>query len=143
MVTNYFLNFSIRELFTNNSQSEIVECIQSRYIDSLLVLLIFLDNFREDINIPIRITSAYRSPEHNKKVGGVSTSQHLIGQAIDFTCIDFDFESFCCFFRDFVKKSALSNYLGQVIIYKQKKIIHIGLRTNSYKNLTIYEKRNY
>ena len=29
------------------------------------------------------ITSGYRSPEHNKKVGGVPDSQHCLGKAID------------------------------------------------------------
>jgi len=33
----------------------------------------------------IRINSAYRSPEHNAKVGGSPTSQHLLGKAADIT----------------------------------------------------------
>lgn len=32
---------------------------------------------------PIFITSAYRSKEHNKEVGGAINSQHLFGRAID------------------------------------------------------------
>src|SRR5688572_20041281 len=30
-----------------------------------------------------RVTSTYRSPEHNRRVGGVSNSYHLSGRAID------------------------------------------------------------
>lgn len=33
------------------------------------------------------ITSGYRSPSVNKKVGGVSNSLHLHGLAIDFICV--------------------------------------------------------
>jgi uncharacterized protein YcbK (DUF882 family) len=33
----------------------------------------------------ITINSAYRSPEHNAKVGGSLTSQHLLGKAADIT----------------------------------------------------------
>lgn len=32
----------------------------------------------------LRLTSSYRSPEHNKKVGGSPTSYHTRGQAYDF-----------------------------------------------------------
>lgn len=44
-----------------------------RFLDSLLCL-----------NYHITITSALRTPEQNKVAGGVPTSQHLKGEAIDF-----------------------------------------------------------
>lgn len=44
-----------------------------RFLDSLLCL-----------NYHFTITSAYRTPEQNKAAGGVPTSQHLKGEAIDF-----------------------------------------------------------
>ena len=33
--------------------------------------------------LPIRVDSAYRTPEHNAKVGGGKRSQHLQGRALD------------------------------------------------------------
>ena len=36
--------------------------------------------------LPIKINSWYRSPAVNKAVGGVETSEHSLGQAVDFTC---------------------------------------------------------
>lgn len=34
---------------------------------------------------PIRVSSGYRAPEVNKRVGGAATSQHCFGQAADIT----------------------------------------------------------
>ena len=45
-----------------------------------------LEPLRIQLNEPIVITSGYRTPEENKKAGGVENSQHLKGEAIDFTC---------------------------------------------------------
>ena len=42
-----------------------------------------LNEIRETTKKRYRIISAYRSPKHNKKVGGVSKSQHTKGVAVD------------------------------------------------------------
>ena len=42
---------------------------------------------REHFNVPIHISSGYRSLALNKKIGGASSSQHCSGEAID---IDMD-----------------------------------------------------
>ncbi|BAQ92738.1 Uncharacterized protein conserved in bacteria (COG3108) [uncultured Mediterranean phage uvMED] len=42
-----------------------------------------LQYLRDYLNKPIKVNSAYRSPEHNAKVGGVPKSQHLLGKAAD------------------------------------------------------------
>lgn len=34
-------------------------------------------------NKPIRVLSAYRTPEHNRKIGGARNSQHIQGRALD------------------------------------------------------------
>lgn len=44
-----------------------------------------LDPLREAWGKPIYVNSGYRCPALNKAVGGVSTSQHLQGQAADIT----------------------------------------------------------
>lgn len=42
-----------------------------------------LQVLRDSINVPITITNAYRCAEHNKAVGGVTNSQHILGKAVD------------------------------------------------------------
>ena len=42
-----------------------------------------MQKFRERVGKPISQTCAYRCPEHNKEVGGVSNSQHPQGFASD------------------------------------------------------------
>lgn len=42
-----------------------------------------LDEARELAGIPFKINSAYRSPEHNAKIGGKPNSSHLRGLAVD------------------------------------------------------------
>lgn len=51
-------------------------------------LLELLDSIREEIGVPILVNSGYRSPSHNKAVGGVSNSQHVFGTAADITIKD-------------------------------------------------------
>ena len=43
-------------------------------------------NAKYDENSPIIINSGYRSPQLNKRVGGVSTSNHVTGCAVDIRC---------------------------------------------------------
>mgnify|MGYP006253469129 FL=1 len=42
-----------------------------------------LNDARSIAGIPFKITSGYRSVAHNKKIGGVQNSSHLIGKACD------------------------------------------------------------
>ena len=47
-----------------------------------------LDPVREKLGMPIVVNSGYRCEKHNKDVGGVKNSQHLVGQAADIHCQD-------------------------------------------------------
>lgn len=47
-----------------------------------------LDEARELAGIPFKINSAYRSPEHNAKIGGKPNSSHLRGLAVDISVRD-------------------------------------------------------
>jgi uncharacterized protein YcbK (DUF882 family) len=42
-----------------------------------------LQQIRDLVNVPIKITSAYRCEQHNQNVGGSTHSQHKLGTAAD------------------------------------------------------------
>lgn len=65
--------FSSKE-FENSTDKEF-------YIDP--ILLTKLDLVREEFKESITITSGYRSPAHNVKIGGSPSSQHCLGKAAD------------------------------------------------------------
>lgn len=51
------------------------------FIDYYMVCI--LEQVRRKINKPIIITSGYRTPAHNAKVGGAKYSYHMRGMAVD------------------------------------------------------------
>ena len=44
-----------------------------------------LQVLRDNFGLPISINSGYRSPSHNRSIGGVKNSQHVQGKAADIT----------------------------------------------------------
>jgi len=73
-------NFNLSEFECNDGSKMPLEVYEN--IVKLAQQLQFL---RDYTGRPITINSAYRSPEHNAKIGGVKTSQHLLGKAADIT----------------------------------------------------------
>lgn len=53
-----------------------------------------LQELRERLGKPLIIHSAYRSPEHNRRVGGAARSQHLQGTAFDVSMANHNPETF-------------------------------------------------
>lgn len=67
-------NFKVREFACSDGSDPI-------FIDTDLVNV--LQKIRTHFGKPVTITSAYRTPAHNKTVGGTTYSQHLYGRAAD------------------------------------------------------------
>jgi len=78
-------NFTQREFKSKDGTTmpDEVLCNIKDLADNLQVLRDFLGE-------PIRINSAYRSPAHNKSIGGSKNSQHLIGKASDIRVRDIE-----------------------------------------------------
>jgi uncharacterized protein YcbK (DUF882 family) len=52
--------------------------------ENIIKLSNALQVIRDEVQQPISITSGYRSPEHNKRVGGAVRSTHVRGLGADF-----------------------------------------------------------
>lgn len=48
-----------------------------------------MEKVRKILGYPILISSGYRSPALNRTIGGAKNSQHMQGEAVDFTCPKF------------------------------------------------------
>lgn len=57
-------------------------------VDAIVRIAELAQRARDRLARPFHVTSWYRPPEINRRVGGVSNSRHIVGDAIDFYCDD-------------------------------------------------------
>ena len=83
-------HFVLGEMTRSNSHPEVYNIPTHEAIANLKRVCEWLEVLRERYNDkygvgeePIRINSGYRSPQLNKKIGGVAGSNHLTGCAVD------------------------------------------------------------
>ena len=85
-------HFSLGELTKSNSHPEVYNIPSHEAIANLKRLCVWLEALRaraassdpsKGRGVPIIINSGYRSPQLNKRIGGVPTSNHLTGCAVD------------------------------------------------------------
>ena len=76
------------EFTRSNSHPEVYNIPSHEAIANLKRVCGWLEVLRSRAGGPIRINSGYRSPQLNKKIGGVPTSNHLTGCAVDIRVTD-------------------------------------------------------
>ena len=88
-------HFKLGEFTKSNSHPEVYNIPSHEAIANLKRVCGWLEVLRKRYNDkygvgeePIRINSGYRSPQLNKKIGGVPTSNHLTGCAVDIRVAD-------------------------------------------------------
>lgn len=72
------MNFKIEE-FNCKSGAK----MPSNVLANVLRLMNNLQALRNEVKRPITITSGYRSPAHNRAIGGAKNSRHMFGDAAD------------------------------------------------------------
>ena len=81
-------HFTLEE-FTRStvaSRLKIDNSVPDELMPNIQLTAIKLELVRQALGKPIVITSGYRCPALNARVGGVSTSAHTKGLAVDFRC---------------------------------------------------------
>jgi len=81
-------HFTLEELIrSETAERERIDNTPSAVIVANLALLAAgLERVRELLAQPLEISSGYRCPELNRRVGGAESSQHTHGMAADFIC---------------------------------------------------------
>ena len=84
------------------------------------ILLEKLDKLRGMVGHPIEVSSGYRCPEHNRRIGGVDNSQHVFGNAADIYCGSVMAES--------LAKYAEKIGFDGIGIYHEDDFVHVDVR---------------
>lgn len=82
-------NFTWKELTRTNTGLDNIPD-DMNVVKNLVRLAEFLQIIRNELHLPVIVTSGYRSKEVNERVGGVSSSYHVKGLAADIKCKDMD-----------------------------------------------------
>ena len=100
--------------------------------DVSLVFIDCIEEFREWTGKSIYVTSWFRDPAVNKACGGISTSNHLTGTAMDFYFKDQNMADEIRFIRRAIKWGEIvkaHGYVGEAGLYKG--FYHFGIQNPS------------
>ena len=114
-------NFNLKE-FTCKDGTD----VPAQFIKNVQELANNLQIIRDEIKLPIKINSGYRSPKHNKKIGGKAYSMHLFACASDISVNNL---------------SSKELYIIICRLIREKKIKDGGLAV--YPTFVHYDVRNY
>ena len=117
---------------TNNFSKSEFDCksgedMPSDVLENVKQLAVQLQAIRDYVGKPIRINSAYRSKAHNKAIGGVKTSQHILGKAADITIDTFTPDEVVSIIENMLTNEMLGSfYIGGLGSYST--FTHVDIR---------------
>ena len=120
-------NFTLDE-FTNSqtaARNNLDNAPTPEVLEKLTNTATQLEKVRDILGSAVLISSGYRSPAVNKAVGGASSSQHLTGEAADFTAPKFGTP------RQIVKTLKDSDIEYDQLILEFDRWVHISFKKSS------------
>jgi len=121
IIMPYFTGSAMGDLSKNFSRAEFACHCGCGFDSPDARLIILLQAVRDYYGLPIKVLSGCRCAKHNKKVGGASRSQHLLGFAADIAIIGvapFDLAG--------VLNAAFRDLFGGLGIYRG--FVHVDVR---------------
>lgn len=131
-VREYSLKINGEEKITENFKVKEFACKDGN--DKILIdiqLICLLQEIRRKIGFPITIISGYRTIEYNKQINGATNSYHCQGRAIDLQCKNINIYELAMLL--------VRIGINGIIIYPQKKFIHIDNREKPYFKVELGE----
>lgn len=99
--------------------------VPEQYYNNVQELANNLQVLRDHLGVPVTITgSGYRTPEHNKKVGGAKNSQHLTASGADITARDYSPKELAAEIEKLIAEGKMTQ--GGIGIYKG--FVHYDIR---------------
>lgn len=115
-------HFSLAEVLTT-SRPDLQTGLQAEQLKNVQLMAAILEQVRKLLQRPIVVNSWFRSPALNKAVGGVQSSAHLKGLAVDFPVSSAEFRR--------VEQAKFINF-DQAIYYASQSFMHLGIRLDDY-----------
>lgn len=116
---NVSKNFKINEFACKDGTN-----VPKAYLSNVFKIATQLEIIRTHLGMPIVITSAYRTKEYNKKVGGAVASQHLTASAVDIVVKGHTPHYVFTIIRSLMRCGAIAG--GCIILYKN--FVHYDIR---------------
>ena len=132
-------NFSMEELVASDTaRMKGIDNTPDKEVEARLVQLAqqVLQPLRDSYGKPIKISSGYRCQALNKAIGGVSTSQHLKGEAVDINNGQIENKKLFLLASKMIKEGVIT--VGQLIDEKGYKWLHISLPDNKHRNQILH-----
>ena len=132
-------HFSIEELCVTTNKDFKKKNLEEgqKQLGKMYMLAGFAERVREIVGAPMTITSGYRCPALNKAVGGATSSQHKVGEAIDFKCKGLSNESIAC------KIASSDLKFQQLIIEHSGKSAWVHVSIGSKREVLRYKDGKY
>ena len=132
-------NFSMEELVASDTaRMKGIDNTPDKEAETRLVQLAqqVLQPLRNSYGKPIKISSGYRCWALTKAIGGVSTSQHLKGEAVDINNGQIENKKLFLLASKMIKEGVIT--VGQLIDEKGYLWLHISLPDNKHRNQILH-----
>lgn len=117
--------FSFYELIhTDTGLNNVPEYLTD--VRTLVLCSRVLNYIRHEVGFPISINSGFRSIDVNRKVGGVSNSNHLYGRAFDIRPSHKDKKRYLDLLH-LLEATPVHQFLDECIPYRDKGFVHISI----------------